>query len=172
MAAPPRMVVACVLCLGAGLGGGWLMHRQRGVAPPAGTVAPEAAVQPEAVDGTPTRANRVLDLALMRAVVHEELQSALAASAQGAAPASAMATAQSQRDEPAEAGPPSAAYQQARAQVTTGLQRGNWTEGSRRELSSILGDMSPQERDEVIRDVIRASNEGKLKVEIDGPLFL
>ena len=115
-----------------------------------------------------------LDAALLRGMIREELQAALGDGAEALPVAKASEPAKNDEgdadsSEPAQ---PTPAYQQAKVQVAEELRRGTWTESSREQLSSALGNMSESERKEVILEVIRASNEGKLRVDVAGPLFL
>ena len=66
---------------------------------------------------------------------------------------------------------PTPGYTRASAYVAERLVRGSWTEADREELSSALDSMNDRERREIMGSVIRASNEGSLRVETNGPLF-
>ncbi|MFZ5892563.1 MAG: hypothetical protein ACOY0T_16010 [Myxococcota bacterium] len=179
-----KTAAVCALCLGVGLGVGWFAHRQPEAPIKSRAEAPAAAAKPAEASALNAQLGagmeRSLDMALMRGVVREEVRAALAdgtlqAPQVNAAHAQKAANAETELADAEEAmagAAPTAAYTQAKAQVAEGIRRGVWTERERRELSSALGEMSPAERTVVVHEVIRATNQGKLRIDFEGPLFL
>jgi hypothetical protein len=66
---------------------------------------------------------------------------------------------------------PSPSFETARAYVEERLGKGVWTEADRQRMRDLLGDMSDQERMDLLKRVIVAVNKGQVKVELEGPVF-
>jgi len=111
-----------------------------------------------------------LDQAVLRRVVREELSQALANSAPPA-----QAAAPPRPDEPEPSPAPSQAvierFDRARGDVDEGIRRGTWTMSDREKLQSALADLTPEMREAVMRPLVVAANEGRIRIEPHGPLF-
>jgi hypothetical protein len=146
-------------------------------------VAPEAAKSVVSARLEPAAERRLStgELGALRALVRSEMATAVeqlkaAQGTPGLAPELAVSTSVSLSPSSGASDgtevPPTLAFESAREAVEKTLDRGIWTEAERSRISGLLGQMSPKECDEIRAEVIRAANEGRLRVETDGPLFL
>jgi hypothetical protein len=165
MSATTRAVaLAGSLGLFLGAGAVWLASGTRG---PARAVAVHDDPQTLAKDDRPVAAP-LLAAAALRAAIREEVRSAVHDEA-----AATPKTAGEQAPEPAakEPVPPTPSYEKATAHVADRLAQGSWSNTDRERMQDMLGDMTPEERSEVMRKVIVAANKGELRVQLTGPLF-
>jgi hypothetical protein len=132
----------------------------------AAATAPETPVA-AAADDRPAAAP-VLAAAALRAAIRDEVRSAVHDEAVAVAQPAAETTPAPAPKEPAL---PTPSYEKAKAHVSERLAQGSWSEADRERMQAMLGDMSDEERSEVMRAVIVAANKGQLRVQLAGPLF-
>lgn len=170
MALPWKPIVLLVAGLAGGLAISKLGQSERVtyVASASAPELPTTATQP--ARGPSQSGEPALDQGALRRVVREELTQALANS-----PAPAQPAAPAKLDEPDPSPAPSQAtierFDSARVDVEQGIRRGAWTASDREKLQSVLGDLTPEMREALLRPLVVAANEGRLKVETQGPLF-
>jgi hypothetical protein len=130
-----------------------------------------AAAGPAAAPG-PAPATHLADDDL-RALIREELaasaarSAALAAGGAGAAAATARDT---QADRPL-SNEEIKTYDRARATVDESIARGTWTKDDREELHFALATMPAERAMELVRPLLAAYNQGKVRFEGHGPLL-
>ncbi|MFP2957148.1 hypothetical protein ACLEPN_04745 [Myxococcus sp. 1LA] len=64
-----------------------------------------------------------------------------------------------------------AAFSQGRRLVEDAVAVARWSEPQRQELRSLLPQLTPDQREEVIRTLLVSINSGKMKVELVGAPF-
>ncbi len=64
-----------------------------------------------------------------------------------------------------------AAYQTASSVVTTAVAAKRWTEDARETFTTAVGQLTNNQRMELMDQLIPAVNRGEIKVEVNGPLF-
>jgi hypothetical protein len=62
-----------------------------------------------------------------------------------------------------------AAATDARALIASSLARGTWTEGDREQLRRLVSSIAPEERDDVIFELVRGINAQKVRMLYAGP---
>jgi hypothetical protein len=168
--------MALGVVVGTALGAGATLVRSSGSGPPKPSAASSLAsishapVSPaESEARTPLGPGFVVqDPEALRAIVREELQRALSERASAAEEKSPT------QPEPATAAPNEAdikAFDSARRTVDEGLRRGTWTTADRDRLRETSGALPPDMRDELIKPLVVAANQGRIHVETQGPLF-
>ncbi len=127
----------------------------------------EATAPAEARDDRSSAAP-LLAAAALRSAIRDEIRSAVHDEAAAVGKPAAAPEPEPANKEPT---PPSPSYEKAKTHVAERLAQGSWSDVDRDRMQAMLGDMSDDERTEVMRQVIVAANKGQLRVQLAGPLF-
>lgn len=163
-------VLVGVLGLIVGAGAMWVVAPDGKPAAVAAVPRPSPArIEPAVAPGP------ALGAVALRSAIRDEVRAALqdqaaALRAEQAAPANGPAPVDG-ATAAAEPPAPTPVYQAARAHLAERTADGSWTDADRDRLRIALGDMTPDERQEIMKAVIVAANRGQLKVRVQGPLF-
>ncbi|NOK34046.1 hypothetical protein HMI49_12665 [Corallococcus exercitus] len=120
---------------------------------------------PPAAEALPLRTTVAVDTAGLREEIRQILKEELRA-------ATSAPTPSAPEPRPPEPTPQSvAAFNQGRGLVENAVATGRWSEAQRQELRSLLSQLTPEQRQEIIRTLVVSINSGKVKVDVVGAPF-
>lgn len=151
-----RILVPCILSLTVGVAAGWKLH-------PAAAAPIDSKLTPEHVlfggHSTPVNSGNI-DMSAMRAMIHEELRSALADSSRDVP---------SPKPAPKQATPEQLAQQRNAVETIDGLVAGGvWGEEQRRTFREKLVALDPEQREHALQQLTTGINSGTIRVTVDG----
>jgi hypothetical protein len=124
-------------------------------------------------DDTRSLAVPFLEATALRAAIREEVRGAVREEVAAAAAATPTKQGDEQpaRTDEQPSPEPTAGYVKAREHVAQRLSAGTWSVADRDDMRDAVLTMNDRERQELMKQVILAVNQGKMRVELEGPLF-